>query len=75
MRFTILNFIPNSLNFKEKKIIVLKWKDKKNLSLLSTVPNADVIAVTGRKKEAEIKPKNVVDYNGTMGGAYRVDQR
>ncbi|XP_035214082.1 piggyBac transposable element-derived protein 4-like [Stegodyphus dumicola] len=60
--------------FQKGKIMVLKWKDKKDVALLSTVHNMEMVAVT-RRKENKMKPKVVVDYNGTMGGVDRVDQR
>ncbi|XP_035214068.1 piggyBac transposable element-derived protein 4-like [Stegodyphus dumicola] len=60
--------------YQKGKVMVLKWKDKKDVALLSTVHNMEMIAVTSRK-ENKMKPKVVVDYNGTMGGVDRVDQR
>ena len=53
-----------------KNKMVLKWKDKKDVTLLSTIHNAEMVDVTTRKGTIQ-KPKLVMDYNNTMGG---VDQ-
>lgn len=55
------------------KVTVMKWKDKKDVSLLSTIHNSDIIDVTKNNKTVK-KPRVVVDYNTTMGGVDRVDQ-
>ena len=57
----------------KNKMMVLKWKDKKDLTLLSTIHNAEMVDVTTRKGTIQ-KPKLVMDYNNTMGGVDGVDQ-
>ncbi|KAG8237902.1 hypothetical protein J437_LFUL017698 [Ladona fulva] len=63
------------INRKEmpSKICIMKWKDKKEVVLLSTVHNLDNVEI---KKNEGIrkKPKVVVEYNDTMGGTDKVDQ-
>ena len=54
-------------------MMVLKWKDKKDVTLLSTIHNAEMVDVTTRKGTIQ-KPKLVMDYNNTMGGVDRMDQ-
>ncbi|GFY30966.1 piggyBac transposable element-derived protein 4 [Trichonephila clavipes] len=59
--------------FRREKALILKWKDKKDVSLISTIHNSEMIAVRSSRKE-KLKPKIVVDYNDTMGGVDRADQ-
>ncbi|GFV41282.1 piggyBac transposable element-derived protein 4 [Trichonephila clavipes] len=59
--------------FRRGKALILKWKDKKDVSLISTIHNSEVIAVRSSREE-KLKPKIVVDYNDTMGGVDRADQ-
>ena len=62
--------------FQKEKTMVMKWKDKRDICLLSTVHNTETIAT--HKKDADgneiFKLKLVVDYNHTMGGVDRLDQ-
>ena len=51
----------------------MKWKDKKGVSLLSTVHSLQIATVDKRQKQMKT-PQSVVDYNDTMGGVNRVDQ-
>lgn len=46
----------------EKGVTVLKWKDKRDVLMLSTKHSAEMISVTKRSCSYE-KPKMVVDYN------------
>ena len=55
------------------KLLALKWKDKKDVSLLSSIHNAEMVDVATRTGNIK-KPKVVMDYNNTMGGVDRVDQ-
>ena len=55
------------------KLLALKWKDKKNVSLLSSVHGAHMVDVETRTGNVS-KPKVVIDYNNTMGGVDLVDQ-
>ena len=59
--------------FQRGKVTVMKWKDKRDVTLLSTVHNASVTTVPRYQKEVSI-PTIVQDYNNTMGGVDRVDQ-
>ncbi|GBO32676.1 hypothetical protein AVEN_252033-1, partial [Araneus ventricosus] len=65
--------------FQKGKIMVLQWRDKKTLTMLSTIHNAELVSVESRKSTTKQKPKVVVDYNRSMGGvdksvisAYRI---
>ncbi|GFW33505.1 piggyBac transposable element-derived protein 4 [Trichonephila clavipes] len=59
--------------FRRGKALILKWKDKKDVSLISTIHNSEMIAVRSSREE-KLKPKIVVDYNDTMGDVDRADQ-
>lgn len=59
--------------FRRGKVMTLRWKDKKDVTLLSTIHNAKMLQITKRDKVKE-KPAVVHDYNDTMGGVDRVDQ-
>jgi len=56
------------------KVIALKWKDKKDVHLLSTVHDASTTIVRVRGDKEVSKPVAVVAYNHTMGGVDRADQ-
>ncbi|GIY86503.1 uncharacterized protein CEXT_467541 [Caerostris extrusa] len=56
--------------FQRGKITVLRWRDKKYVSLLSSIHAANC-SETDKKI---IKPAVVRDYNLTMGGVDRADQ-
>ncbi|KAG8237447.1 hypothetical protein J437_LFUL015975 [Ladona fulva] len=55
------------------KVMVMKWHDKKVVSLLSTVHNTEFVDLEKRGKVSR-KLKLVVEYNHTMGGVDRADQ-
>ena len=55
------------------KVMTMRWKDKKDVSLLSTVHNNEMMIVE-KRGVAVSKPKVVMDYNNTMGGVDKVDQ-
>jgi hypothetical protein len=59
--------------FRKGKITILRWRDKKEVTLLSTIHSCGVKSVSKRGKQKE-KPVVVLDYNDTMGGVDRVDQ-
>ncbi|KAG8236323.1 hypothetical protein J437_LFUL018599 [Ladona fulva] len=59
--------------FQKGKIMVLRWKDKKEVTLLSTVHNNEM-QVVEKSGLVVRKPSVVLDYNQTMGGVDRVDQ-
>uniref|UniRef100_A0A8C4SDX7 PiggyBac transposable element-derived protein domain-containing protein n=1 Tax=Erpetoichthys calabaricus TaxID=27687 RepID=A0A8C4SDX7_ERPCA len=56
------------------KVIALKWKDKKDVCLLSTVRNVSIVTVQAKGNKQVTKICSVVDYNSTMGGIKLVDQ-
>lgn len=65
-----------SLAFKKSKVMVMKWQDKREICLLSTVHNPEKVPTTNKDKEGNIikKPRLVVDYNNTKRGIDRLDQ-
>ncbi len=48
-------------------VTVLKWRDKRNVTMLSTYHNADTQRVSNKGMETE-KTLCVTDYNHNMGG-------
>lgn len=60
--------------FQRGQVCALKWKDKKDISLISTVHSNATGKVTTKRNETRVKPAVVIDYNDTMGGDDRVDQ-
>ena len=56
------------------KMLALKWRDKKDVSLLSTVHNTSTAMVHTKGGKDVLKPQVVLDYNHTMGGVDRADQ-
>lgn len=66
-----------SLAFQRKKLMVMKWHDKKEICLLSTIHNPEKVPTVKKDNEGNtvMKPKLVVDYNNTMGGIDRLDQQ
>jgi len=52
---------------------VLKWRDKRNVTVVSTYHNADTHRVSNKGKETE-KPLCVIDYNHNVGGVDLKDQ-
>ena len=48
-------------------VTVLKWRDKRNVTMVSTYHSADTKRVSDKGKETE-KPLYVIDYNHKMGG-------
>ncbi|GFS68815.1 DDE_Tnp_1_7 domain-containing protein [Trichonephila clavipes] len=52
----------------------MTWKDKKDVSLISTIHTIEMQEVTNERGETKTRPKCVVDYNDQMGGVDKVDQ-
>ena len=48
-------------------VTVLKWRDKRNVTMVSTYHSANTQRVSSKGKETE-KPLCVIDYNHKMGG-------
>ena len=49
------------------RLMVLKWKDKKDVHMLSTIHDASTKEV-GSTNAPKVKPKVCCDYNDTMSG-------
>lgn len=60
--------------FQRGKVCIIKWMDKKVVSLLSTIHNPEMIEVPSHNDEVRKKPQVVMEYNNTMGGVDRLDQ-
>ncbi|XP_068117048.1 piggyBac transposable element-derived protein 4-like [Hyperolius riggenbachi] len=56
------------------KILALRWRDKKDVCLMSTVHNTATVTVHTRGGKEVVKPQLVLDYNNTMGGVDKSDQ-
>jgi hypothetical protein len=63
---------------KDSKFLVLAWRDKRVVTMISTFHNADLVEMSRRKKGGVIelmkKPKVIIDYNKYMGSVDRSDQ-
>ena len=51
-----------------KKLMVLKWKDRKDVTLLSSIHSSATETTTSKYGKVLVKPKVVNDYNKHMGG-------
>lgn len=51
----------------------MKWRDRREVSILSTVHNAEMFRSHKRGKRIR-KPVAIEDYNGTMGSVGKVDR-
>ncbi|KAF2879502.1 hypothetical protein ILUMI_26671 [Ignelater luminosus] len=67
------------IGFQRGKVAVLKWKDKKEICLLSSIHGVETVNLQ-KRGETIPKPKLVHEYNNTMGGSdtktaleYRMD--
>ena len=62
--------------YRSSELLALKFKDKRNVTMLSTIYNEEM--VQGRRNAAQQKPKCISDYNKYMGGGgggvHRTDQ-
>jgi len=56
------------------KMMALRWKDKKDVCVMSTVHNATSLAAKTKGGKDTVKPNVVLAYNGTMGGVDKADQ-
>jgi len=54
-------------------VTVLKWHDKRNVTMVSTYHSADTQRFSNKGKETE-KPLCVIDYNHNIGGVDLKDQ-
>nr|XP_012151874.1 PREDICTED: piggyBac transposable element-derived protein 4-like isoform X1 [Megachile rotundata] len=60
--------------FQRGKILAIRWKDKKDVCLMSSIHDTSMVSFKNKKNEDILKPKIVSDYNLTMGGVDRCDQ-
>lgn len=60
--------------WKKDSIVVMKWQDKKEVSLISTCHDVSFQKVVPKHGPPKLKPTIVVDYNKTMGGVDKGDQ-
>ena len=51
-----------------KKSVLLKWKDKKDVYILSTLCDDSMVNVKSRCRKEKSKPKAVAYYNSNTGG-------
>ncbi|XP_040195336.1 piggyBac transposable element-derived protein 4-like [Rana temporaria] len=56
------------------KMMAMRWRDKKDVCLMSTVHTTSTAMVHTRGGKDVKKPQLVIDYNNTMGGVDRADQ-
>lgn len=55
-------------------VVVTKWKDKRDVRMISTRHNHEMVETNPRRGGIKLKPKCVVDYNQHMSGIDRADQ-
>lgn len=70
--------VNKSIAYKKGRTMMLSWKDKRVVTLLSTSDSAGFITKTrflrGGEQQNVDKPKVVVNYTESMGGVDRADQ-
>ncbi|XP_057662517.1 piggyBac transposable element-derived protein 4-like [Diorhabda carinulata] len=59
---------------REGKIDVTKWKDKRNIRIISTSHKHQMVKITTRRGHEKLKPQSVLDYNAHTSGVDRADQ-
>lgn len=59
--------------FHKNKLMVVRWKDKKDIHMISTIHKGAIVEKTIRNKTVK-KPDCIFDYNIMMGGVDRSDQ-
>lgn len=63
------------MTFQRKgNVMVLKWKDKREVLLISTLHKLDVEEAVNKRGKKKMKPTVVIDYNKNMSGVDRSDQ-
>ena len=60
--------------FRRGKAMVLRWKDKKDVAMISNIHNPSMVEIE-RRGEPVLKPKVVYEYNFAMGGVDKVNQQ
>ncbi|CAG4960467.1 unnamed protein product [Parnassius apollo] len=58
----------------DKGIIVMKWRDKRDVSLLSTKHTTKFVTTTNKRGQSKRKPQIVVDYNKAKSAVDLSDQ-
>ena len=53
---------------------VSKWKDKREVLMISTKHTHSMVNTTNRREQVKVKPQAVNDYNVNMGGVDRSEQ-
>ena len=61
------------IGYQRGKVCIFKWKDKKDVAVLSTIHNLEMQELVKRNNIVK-KPQAILDYNHTMGGVDRADQ-
>ncbi|XP_023217915.1 piggyBac transposable element-derived protein 4-like [Centruroides sculpturatus] len=56
------------------RLMALKWHDKKDVCMLSTIHDGSMRSHKGRGRKTTMKPAAVLDYNKGMGGVDLADQ-
>lgn len=62
------------LAFQRGKCLLIQWKDKKLVTVLSTVHSAEMVPFIDKRGNQLMKPEAILDYNHRMGGVDRADQ-
>ncbi|XP_072266447.1 piggyBac transposable element-derived protein 4-like [Pyxicephalus adspersus] len=60
--------------WQKREMMALRWRNKKDVCLMSTVHDASTVLVHTKRGKEVMKPQVVIDYNNTMGGVDRSDQ-
>lgn len=63
------------ISFRKGRILCLKWRDKRDVLMISTIHDDSLVPVQRRGESVPVqKPMCVVDYNNHMGGVDQSDQ-
>ncbi|CAG5035422.1 unnamed protein product [Parnassius apollo] len=60
--------------FNQNGVCVMKWRDNRDVTMISSQFNSQMITTTTRRNTEVSKPKMVVEYNRNMGGIDHQDQ-
>lgn len=64
-----------SVSWMKENLVVMRWRDKRDVSLISTFHDTSFVDATTKTGKIIHKPQIVVDYNATMGGVDKADQQ
>lgn len=59
---------------RQGKVYISKWKDKRDVIVITTAHHPTLISSKNRRGQEKIKPLEIVDYNQYMSGIDRSDQ-